>query len=140
LAADLAHPDPDAERRRHRRARHLADVLTVAEDPVPLARDSRAGDDEGLEELVRPLLTNPAAGLAAHEPRLLLHAPAETRLDGRALVGQAVAVKAVVDLEAQGVTGPEASRGGSSSDQRVPDGCGGLGGNQELDAVLPGVA
>src|SRR4029450_980382 len=77
---------------------------------------------EGLEDLLRPLLPNPATRLGADEARVLLDAPAEPRLDRSPLLGGVVSKEAVVALEAEGVASAEARRRGPPVDDGVPDG------------------
>src|SRR4051794_33915143 len=135
-AGEVRHADALVQARRERPARDLA----AAHHRVALARDAGPRQDER-DELLRgaagALLRN---GLGADEPRVLLAAPAEPRLDGAARLHEVVAVEVEADLEPQGVAGAEADRGGALLRQGVPHARGVLGSEQQLDAILARIA
>ena len=71
---------------------------------------------------------------------LLLHRPAEVGLDRVSVLGQLVAVEAVVDLQPQGVASPQPRRGRACDNELLPEGRGLVRGDENLDPVLAGVA
>ena len=95
---------------------------------------------EGDELLGGALRARGGDRLRAHEARGLLAGPAEARLDRVARLVHVVAVEVVVDLQAQCVARAEADGVHAGLDQRVPHRDRVVGVEQQLDAVLAGVA
>src|SRR5580704_7736964 len=87
-----------------------------------------------------PSGANGADGVGADEPRVLLAAPAEARLDRRTLDAEVVAVEVKAHLQAQRVTRAEPRGGRAAAYDLVPQPRCVLGGAEQLDAVLAGVA
>src|SRR6478752_9728534 len=107
-------------------------------DGVALAWDAGAGEGERDELLGCRARLGQRVG--ADEARLALAAPAEAGLDRVAVLGQVVSVEVEADLEPERVAGAEADRGGSGRGERVPHAGRVLRREQQLDAVLAGVA
>ena len=106
-------------------------------DRVVLARDARAGEGERHERLGRG---DRRQRLGADEARVELAAPAQSRLDRVAVLRQVVAVQVEADLQAQRVARAQAGRRHAALEQGVPDRGGAVGRQQQLAAVLAGVA
>src|SRR5204862_6580561 len=74
------------------------------------------------------------------EARLPLATAPEARLDRVAGLGEVVAVEVEADLEPEGVACAETGGAGTVLRERVPYGGGAVGRDQQLHAVLAGVA
>ena len=122
-----------------RRAQRAGGDLSPAEHGVALAGDALLGDERD-EHLGRAVGPSDLDRLRADEARVLLHAPAQAGLDGTARLHQVVAVQVVTDLQAQRVARAEADRDDARVQQRVPDLDGADRVDQQLHAVLAGVA
>ena len=121
------------------------DIVPLVTSPPPTTGLPWRGDagpvhDEGDELLGRARLAHGAHGVGADEARVLLARPAEAGLDRAARLHQVVAVEVEADLEAQRVARAEAGRRRAARDERVPDRAGVAGRDEQLDAVLAGVA
>src|SRR5687768_18506102 len=115
-------------------------MLVAVHDRVSLARDAALGDDERDQPLFGPGVAGSGDRLGPDEARVLLAAPAEAGLDRVSIGVHVVAVEVKADLEAKRVARSEAGGGGAAVDERLPDAWRGVGAEQQLDAVLAGVA
>src|SRR5215203_7125178 len=140
LGGHVCHSDPGLEARRERPARDNARVLIAMTDRVPLTRDARTREHERRQLLLCPLLARRRDGLRADEARLLLAAPAKTRLDRVAAFVHVVAVEVEADLEAKGVARSQAGRARAGLQERGPHGGRAVRRDEQLHPILARVA
>ena len=120
------------------------DIVPLVTSPPPTTglpwRAMPGLHHEGDELLARAGLALGAHRLGADEARVLLARPAEAGLDRAARLREVVAVEVEADLEAQRVARAEAGGRRAAGDELVPDRRGVVGRDEQLDAVLAGVA
>src|SRR5436190_14033231 len=136
LGRNVGHSDPSLQARREGAAGDLA----AAGNWIALPRDAPFGQLEGNQALARTLRADPRRLVGADEPGALLAAPAKPGLDGASAFAQLVAVEAEADLEPERVARAEAGGRCPRVYQRVPHPGSGSGVEQQLEAVLAGVA
>src|SRR5256884_3537067 len=132
--------DPDPKRRRHRPARHQADVLPLEQDAVPVPWDPAIPHANAHEPMIIVLRPLSLERVASDERVVPFHEPYAVHLERRLMPVEILPGQQVAFLEAEGVPRAESDRPDpevlAGFQDRLPDSQALRRGRKELESRL----